>query len=142
MRNVIIFSLFCGLILWGGVVSGLGYHHLAFWPWSHQWYMFSHSSNFHYKLGAVGLINGRIHQPVSLESYFSYPANRWMTRADEVSRKPQDLKKLVAFLCGENPHFSQIQIYQARYAKVPGRIPDFRKSPELMQELLPPTSCP
>ena len=85
--NLIVFTLFTAMILFSGVAARSGYSSLSFWPWSHQWFMFSYSSDYHYKVRVMGYDesnNSSIIIP--LDDYFAFPASLMTHRADEMPR--------------------------------------------------------
>lgn len=139
--NPLIFTLFLLLILWSGIHGLLGYRNLALWPWSQQWYMFSYSSNYLYKLRVVGYTNDNISTNISLGDYFSYPVNLYNNRADEMSRASEDILKLAEYICQKNPKFTDIIVYDDIYLKQPGRIPYSSKTPDFVRFLVDPTPC-
>ncbi len=140
--NIFVFTLTLWLVLWSGTAAWLGYHHAAFWPWSHQWYMFSVSSDYIFKLQAIGYTEDYVSTDLDLGAYFSYPVTHSTTRADELPRSEPSLLKLAHFLCGKNPSLFKIQFNQEEFRKQRGRLPDFTRPPERVRVRLRPTDCP
>ena len=139
--NRMTFIIFFALILLSGFGTRLGFSNLASWPWTHQWYMFSRSSNFLTKLQVIGYANSYTGQDLSLDDFFAYSASRLTHRAEEMYRTHQNLLSLTEFLCRKNPQLTSIKINQNNYVKEPGRIPDLSSPPYYVDTLLRPTSC-
>ncbi len=139
--NLIIFTLFTSLILWSGMTARFGYTNLTLWPWSHQWYMFSYSTDYIYKLRAVGYIDSNVEADIPLEDYFKYPASRHTNRADELRPSHQNVLNLAAYLCQRKPGMASIELTYQIYRKRLGEIPDLRSTPDFVHPILSRTPC-
>jgi len=139
--NIFVVTLFLWLVVVSGMAGWLGYRHLALWPWSHQWYMFSYSGDYLLKLRAIGYTEEYLGVDIPLEKYFTYPVTSTTHRADEIHRTQDALTKFAQFLCRKNPTLAKIQLNQDKYFKQPGRLPDLTNSSESVRVLLQPTPC-
>ena len=134
--NLLILTAFTSLIVWSGICARLGYTKFSFWPWSHQWYMFSYSSDYVYKIRAGGYTNADVKVDIPLEDYFRYPASRLTHRADEIYPSRENLVSLANFLRDKNPDLLRIYFNSEIYYKHPGRHPDLTKSADSVSPLL------
>ena len=134
--NLLVFTLFTSIVLCSGIAARLGRSGLSFWPWSHQWFMFSYSSDYHYKMRVIGYDESNNSTIIPLDDYFAFPASPMTNRADEMRRTKNDLRRLADFLRERNPGLTNIKIYHALYAKQPGKRPDWSKPPDYVNILL------
>ena len=139
--KLIIFTLFTALIIWSGVTARLGFTNVSLWPWKNQWYMFSYSTDYIYKLRATGYGDSNIRTIIPLENYFRYPASQHTHRADEIRPHRQHYLNLAAYLCKKNPGIYAVEFTYALYRKRPGEIPDLANTPDFVQPTLSRTPC-
>jgi hypothetical protein len=95
---LLVFAL-AAVVLGGGFIAALGYHHRSPWPWNRGWYMFSWDTPVLSRLVATGITESGREVPVELDRWFAYRAAFAARRCDEIRRTPAALAALAAYAC-------------------------------------------